>query len=71
MKDNYKGLFIVVGANPFRPYGSAMVTFTDINVIGVFNDKEDADTCAEGNYNKCGGLLLVIDVDKTKVESKL
>ncbi|MGW8180641.1 MAG: hypothetical protein ACWGQW_18055 [bacterium] len=53
--------YIIVGANPFRMANNTL-TFTSLSVVGNAKTKEEAYQVYEDNYDRCGGLLLVIDI---------
>ncbi len=61
--------YILVGGSPFRGYNGT-TTYTSLYEVGRYDTKEDADAACIENYEKCGGLLLIVPV-ATSVETPL
>lgn len=52
--------YIIIGGNYFQAY-SGTGTFTDLSVVGEGNTKEEIRAVIDEIYDKCGGLVLVLD----------
>lgn len=52
--------YTLVGGNPFRMY-TGTTTFTSISVVGQTNTIKEMQQLVNDSYEKCGGLLLVLD----------
>jgi hypothetical protein len=52
--------YIVIGGNPFKCY-TGTTTYTGLSVIGTTKTLAKATQIANEAYEKCGGLLIVVD----------
>lgn len=58
--------YILVGGNPFTPARGG-TTFTALHVVGSHNDLTYMrDIIWNQNYDKCGGLMVIIDCQTGK-----
>lgn len=57
-----KKKYIVVGGCPIRTYTGA-ITFSSISKIAQFNNKIDAESCLSKNYERCGGLIEIFEIN--------
>jgi hypothetical protein len=57
-----KKKYIVVGGNPIKVYTGTQ-TYTSLKQIDIFDNKEEANKCIKDNYEECGGLIDVFEVE--------
>lgn len=62
MKKNNKTKYLVVGSCPFTGY-TGTTTYTSIKKIDQFNDKEKAVKCVIENWDECGGLIEIFEIE--------
>jgi hypothetical protein len=55
--------YVVIGANYFRGYNGAGQV-SALRVIGKGNDPEEIKKIVNDNYDDCGGVILVLDLEK-------
>lgn len=53
--------YFVIGGSPFSMY-TGTTTFTDLLLLGTFNNFDDAKRCVNEKYEECAGLIQVFDV---------
>jgi len=59
--------YSLVGGNPFRGYNGT--TYTGLRVIGNYDTKQEAQKAWDENYEKCAGLMLILESDAQVQES--
>ena len=59
---NNRKRYVVVGGNPFTMY-TGTTTFTAIRVLCKTNSKTEAEVVVKDNYDECGGLIEIFDMD--------
>lgn len=58
---------IVVGGNPFKNY-TGTETFTGLRIVGSDDTLTGASRIYNDNYEKCGGLIMIINAQTGKEE---
>ena len=54
--------FVVIGGNPFTMY-TGTTTYTGLSVIGKTKTIKQAEKLIKKEYDVCGGLFIVIDLN--------
>lgn len=57
--------YSIIGGNPFTMY-TGTTTYTSLKCIGLANTEDEVKAILDANYEACGGLLLVIDLETGK-----
>ncbi len=52
--------YFVIGGSPFSMY-TGTTTFTDLRLLGSFDNICDAETCVNENYEECAGLIQIFE----------
>lgn len=57
--------YLIVGGNPSQGY-TGITTFTGLNIVAVTDDSGNINRLFRKHYEKCSGLLLVIDTETSR-----
>ena len=60
--------FLVVGGLPFRSY-TGTGTFTGLRLVGATDSDDEVAVLVNDNYDACGGLIHVFDLDHLDEET--
>jgi hypothetical protein len=62
--------FLVVGGIPFRSY-TGTGTFTGLRLVGATDSQFEVAQLVDDNYDACGGLIDVFDLDNLHLSGDL
>lgn len=59
--------YIVIGGNPMMTSYTGTITFTGLKVVGRTKELHDAEKLASENWEDCGGLIVVVDLNSGEI----